>query len=612
MKLKEILDFFQTIEKKEEKLVSEIENFKEYILLLSHYYEAGSRFLKISKKLETPSNSLSLAHYDSDTAVNSSQMLQIKNSAKKLFPQPRIKSPQIRRPLLRTPGKKKEFTLILKPTLNKKRSKRSSSTNTTKKKQEHSLKSQNTYNEAVNIYKNPSLLDIVKENETKIQNINPLGMKLSESLKVKNCFDSGSIKMGSESKSPQNDLKMGYLVSNIKVRKKMARKTVKFKNETKQDDNNTTKTQIQKKNDPFLKDLVDLLEKEEDFLVNNLLFTQSGYFSDTCLENSKQKNQKQDTVSIHDFEYLRLINKGAFGRVWLVKRKFTNDLYAMKIVDLSEHIRNKKDLKTLKAESQIYDVLSSDFVVKALFKFIYETFLCFVTEYMIGGDFGYFLHQYQALDESIAKFYLAELILAIDHLHSLNIIHRDLKPDNILLDQNGHIKLTDFGLSELGFTSHITDHALHSPKSPDINFRLKPQISFIETRSLGKHSKKFFNQPNSQISLEELETPADLEPKFQHTVVSFNKLLSPLKKNMGSSFQKKNRIIGTPDYIAPEILHGKKANSPSVDWWALGVMMFEFIVGVPPFNADTIDEVFDNIRNLRIPWEAINIGDILV
>ena len=276
-------------------------------------------------------------------------------------------------------------------------------------------------------------------------------------------------------------------------------------------------------------------------------------------------------------------------------------------------MRNKKEHKTLKAESEIYDVLFSDFVVKAVFKFTYETFLSFVTEYMIGGDFGFLLHQYQALEEDIARFYLAELILAIDHLHSLKIIHRDLKPENILLDKYGHIKLTDFGLSEMGFTSKFIDRELYSPKSPELNLRLKPQVTFIENKQSSlKIIRKFLFQPKSCLSLEE-DFPISDEKNIDPSI-SYSKLLIPKKNNFGGSslLQKRNRIIGTPDYIAPEILIGKGADTYAVDWWALGVLMFEFIVGIPPFNGDTIDEIFENISGLRIPWDSLNIGILLI
>ena len=69
------------------------------------------------------------------------------------------------------------------------------------------------------------------------------------------------------------------------------------------------------------------------------------------------------------------------------------------------------------------------------------------------------------------------------------------------------------------------------------------------------------------------------------------------------------RIIGTPDYIAPEIIKGKEYNNPASDFWSLGVLMFEFIAGTPPFNENTVDKIFDNIINLRIPWDSLEIGD---
>ena len=112
---------------------------------------------------------------------------------------------------------------------------------------------------------------------------------------------------------------------------------------------------------------------------------------------------------------------------------------------------SKNHLDSLKKENQIFKLVNGDFVVKAVFTFTYEIYICFVMEYMLGGDLGSLLEKYGRFDEEVSKFYLVEIILAVKHLHSKNIIHRDLKPDNILLDSEGHIKLTDFGLSDIGF-----------------------------------------------------------------------------------------------------------------------------------------------------------------
>lgn len=360
---------------------------------------------------------------------------------------------------------------------------------------------------------------------------------------------------------------------------------------------------------PQINELNEVLNEEEEFLIDHFLNYHPGYYSDSYLTPKSHpytENESNSQLSIKDFECIRLINKGAFGRVWLVKRKSTNDLYAMKIVNILDHIITKKDTKFLEAECKIYDVITGDFVVKALFQFTHETFLCFVTEYMIGGDFGYLLNEYKCLNEEVARFYIAELILAIDSLHSGFIIHRDLKPDNILLDANGHIKLTDFGLSKLGFSKKAQD--ISSPKSPDLhngellNFKLKPPIKFLET-------EKFTIKNKSHLKDSILIEP---EEEYKTSFLNSSRILTPLRHKISSqnTLSRRNRVIGTPDYIAPEILNGSHdwMNSPSVDWWALGVMIFEFIVGVPPFNDQGPKEIFENILKLAIPWDEINIG----
>mmetsp|Transcript_3344 Transcript_3344/g.2898 ORF Transcript_3344/g.2898 Transcript_3344/m.2898 type:complete len:185 (+) Transcript_3344:1056-1610(+) len=179
---------------------------------------------------------------------------------------------------------------------------------------------------------------------------------------------------------------------------------------------------------------------------------EASYFSDDP-SNLKRYQKKisgfSNLITIKDFDFIKPIGKGAFGRVWLVKRKNTGDLYAMKVINFAERM-NRNYLDTLQKEKKIFQKLKGNWVAKALFTFVHENYLCIVMEFMVGGDFCSILEQYCALDEEVARFYIAEIIIALDSLHKLDIVHRDIKPDNILLDKFGHIKLTDFGLSDIG------------------------------------------------------------------------------------------------------------------------------------------------------------------
>ena len=136
---------------------------------------------------------------------------------------------------------------------------------------------------------------------------------------------------------------------------------------------------------------------------------------------------------------------------WHVNKQ-TRDLFAIKVMDKAK-MEEKGVTQFVLNERDILNKVDNDFIVRGVYTFQTNKYLYIVMEYMKGGDFSNLLENIGALEENAARFYLAQIVLAIEYLHDNGIIHRDLKPDNILIDGEGFIKLTDFGLSELNLNN---------------------------------------------------------------------------------------------------------------------------------------------------------------
>ena len=157
-------------------------------------------------------------------------------------------------------------------------------------------------------------------------------------------------------------------------------------------------------------------------------------------------------INLTNFTILKVIGRGSFGKVYMVKMKSDGAIYAMKTLKKDFVIKTKQVANT-KVERDIMQMVNHPFIVKLYFAFQNTEKLYFVCDFLNGGELFYHLCNQIRFSEDRARFYAAEIVLALEHLHENGIIYRDLKPENVLLDNYGHIKITDFGLSKLGLAS---------------------------------------------------------------------------------------------------------------------------------------------------------------
>ncbi|KAL7721344.1 non-specific serine/threonine protein kinase [Entamoeba marina] len=187
----------------------------------------------------------------------------------------------------------------------------------------------------------------------------------------------------------------------------------------------------------------------EDYLSKSTLSEKdkNSLRQDLQAKESEYNRCKRAKVKKSDFDTIKIIGRGGFGEVRLVVKKNTNSIFAMKMMKKKDMIE-RGQTGHVKAERDILAQthFTNDWVVKMFYSFQDEQWLYLLMEYLGGGDMMTLLIRENIFSHEMARFYIAELILAIDSIHELNYIHRDIKPDNILFDNDGHIKLTDFGL----------------------------------------------------------------------------------------------------------------------------------------------------------------------
>ncbi|KAK4814023.1 hypothetical protein QYF61_004653 [Mycteria americana] len=153
-------------------------------------------------------------------------------------------------------------------------------------------------------------------------------------------------------------------------------------------------------------------------------------------------------VTFDHFEILRAIGKGSFGKVCVVQKNDTKKMYAMKYMNKQKCVE-RNEVRNVFKELQIMQGLEHPFLVNLWYSFQDEEDMFMVVDLLLGGDLRYHLQQNVRFQEGTVKLFICELVLALDYLQSRHIIHRDIKPDNILLDEHGHVHITDFNIATM-------------------------------------------------------------------------------------------------------------------------------------------------------------------
>lgn len=188
-------------------------------------------------------------------------------------------------------------------------------------------------------------------------------------------------------------------------------------------------------------------EKIKDLNIN---YSEEVKIKEEILKKEAEKlRKKREKQSVNDYISLSVIGKGAFGEVRVCRSKNNNKIVAIKKL-VKEEMHRKNQIIHVRTEKEILlKAMDHDWVVNLISSFQDEKHLYLVMDFLPGGDLMTQLIAKDIFSEKDSKFYMAELVLAVESVHKLNCIHRDLKPDNILIDKRGHIKLSDFGLCKL-------------------------------------------------------------------------------------------------------------------------------------------------------------------
>ncbi|KAF7355173.1 Serine/threonine-protein kinase nrc-2 [Mycena sanguinolenta] len=266
---------------------------------------------------------------------------------------------------------------------------------------------------------------------------------------------------------------------------------------------------------------------------------------------------RQVEVGPSSFVKLKMLGKGDVGKVYLVREKKTDKLFAMKVLSKKEMIERKK-IKRALTEQEILATANHPFIVTLYHSFQSEGYLFFCMEYCMGGEFFRALQTRpgKCLPEEAARFYAAEVVAALEYLHLMGFIYRDLKPENILLHQSGHIMLSDFDLA------------------------------------------KQSNEPGGMPVMIQSETNG-VRVARPRGACRANAPAGPTRGHDVMYSELSDKLV---QYIAPEVI-AAQGHTAAVDWWTLGILIYEMIYATTPFKGAERNDTFANIRDSPVHFK---------
>ncbi|KAJ9454853.1 Protein kinase 2 [Diplonema papillatum] len=237
-------------------------------------------------------------------------------------------------------------------------------------------------------------------------------------------------------------------------------------------------------------------------------------------ENAHKVLEEASDLKASDFELVTTLGRGTFGKVMKVRHTATGEMYAMKVLS-KKVVHKRRMVEYIKEEKNILSRIDHPFIVPLYAAFQTDLHLYLVLEFLPGGELYSHIYSQGRFGEVDSRFYISEVILAVAHLHTNDIVHRDIKPENIVLDREGHAKLTDFGLAKANFSKHL-----------------------------------------------------------------------------------RRSFVGSAEYLSPETLRGDP-QTYAVDWWSVGVLLYEMLVGAAPFNGTNNNDVYQQIINKQLNFDSL-------